>query len=175
MDIAHYYQAIRTIYYFCVVKNYEEFSLLPLGKKILNTTPPWSLDELINLNGEEINYYYSSINTFKDEFGTYSMENLEDLKNCTPLLARCVNDKNFRLSSSYLYKSIKDLNIDICDWQKENYDKKYDEFASDSDRESAFINACKTIEAICGDFGNNPKTYGKKLENVGISPNKRWV
>jgi len=170
MDIGHFYQAIRTIYYFCIIKNYEDYSLLPLNSRILQISPPWFMENLVDICTKEIKDNYMKTEIFKNTFNSYTGEPREGFEHCMPLLARCIDDKNFGLASTYIYRSIIDLGLDVCDWREQGYGRNYDEFASDSARESAFQNACKAMEAICGDFGSKKKTYGNRLGNVGIDP-----
>lgn len=172
----HAIEGAIVVHYFCVAKDFsDEWSILPINEIVASIKPPWTLGILLQNAREEISSGYFSEESFENYFGTSTIENYESLKQTIRLVVPAWEDSKVYKAISFLYKSVKELGVDLCDWRENGYDESFETYINDGARESAFQNAYKAVEAILGDLGGERKRENRiimRLRDVGINPNR---
>jgi hypothetical protein len=166
LHYGHAIEALLPISYFCIKKLYADFSILPVKQEVFEKLKkPWQFIDILNECNSEIDDLYGHSEHFKIEFHSCTLEGLDWIESMTPYLKRYVIDSDFQRGCSYLFLSMWELGIDVCDWIDENYDQDFYRFVSISKAESAFLNAFKTIEAMVGEPSKN-RTRQKLVEKL---------
>lgn len=175
-EYLHCLEASFLIYFFCKEKDFsDEWTILPLSKPISFPDLPVTYSKLLRKYRKEINYGYPTINYFKNFFHTYTIESQQNLNDIIKIFSYSLEHQKLYNASSFLCRSIKELNDDTCDWKESNYDENYDEYTSIGNRESSFLNSYKAIEAILGDLGGKSNRKNKIIDSLmeeKLDPNK---
>jgi len=142
-----------------------------------NTQTPWSYKKIISKCKKEIDRpYYPSAKDFYYYFHRYDYIPIDSVKHIFKLVNICWNDSGVYKATNDLYKSIKDLIYDNCDWRDHEYNPKYNPRASVSIRESSFLNAFKAIESLLGGYfgprSSNKDNIRKRLVKFGFDPDE---
>ena len=174
LHYAHAIEALRPINSFCIAHILHDCSLFPISNKSYkNLGRPWKFNEIAEKCRVEIAGYYSDSSFFLRDFGSYAIESLSRIEHIIPYLKAYTIDPCFQIGCSYLFSSMRELGIDVCDWREEEYDTDFHRFVSISKAESAFLNGFKVIESIVGEPGKKERGRQKlikKLEEHGIDP-----
>lgn len=169
---AHAVETLLPISYFCIGQIYEGFSVLPLSNRVCKSLKkPWKYTEIVREYKEEILNFFGDLIDFEVSFCSCKCGTIDWIEYIVPYLKKYVIDPNFQRGCSYLFLSMWELGIDVCDWREENYDKDFYLFVSISRAEAAFLNAFKTVEAIVGEPSKNRtvKKLTQRLQEKGIN------
>ncbi len=174
LHYAHAIETLRPINSFCIAHILHDFSLLPISdKSYKNLGRPWKFNEITERCREEIADSYGDSSLFLTEFESYVVESLSWIEHIIPYLRAYIIDPDFQIGCSYLFSSMRELGIDVCDWREKEYDSDFYRFVSISKAESAFLNGFKVVESIVGEPGKNKKGRRKlteKLDKRGVDP-----
>jgi hypothetical protein len=172
MHYGHAVECLLPISYFCIARLCDDLSILPLHQDTFKKLEkPWKSNDIFDDCNHEIIDLYGHLEHFRMRYNSYNVEGLEWLENIAPYLRKYIKDADFQRGCSYLFLSMWELGIDVCDWADEDYDQDFYRFVSISKAESAFLNAFKTIEAIVGEPSKNRtrQKLTQKLQAKGIN------
>ena len=170
MHYGHAVECLLPISFFCIARLCDDLSILPISQATFGKLEkPWKPTDVFNRCNDEIIDLYGDSEHFSLRYKSFSVQSLDWLKGIAPYLKRYTIDSDFQRGCSYLFLSIWELGIDVCDWADENYDQDFYRFVSISKAESAFLNAFKTIETIVGEPSKN-----KNEAEVSKKSSKRY-
>ena len=175
-EALHILECLLPIYYFCIEKDVSgSLSILPINKKMGAVMAPWSYQKISKICIKEITNYYGSLEEFEHSFDSYFGEEVGTLLDIAPVVSKGWKDTKVYNACSFLHRSIVELDVDVCDWRESGYNKAYETYVNIGKRESSFLNAFKSIEAIIGYLGHHfgrSKRIKIKLHNVSINPSE---
>ena len=152
MHYGHAVECLLPISNFCTGQLDDAFSILPLAKETFDKIKkPWRSKDILDYCNDQIIDLFGDLDHFKIKYGSFRYENLDWLKSIAPYLRKYAKDSDFQRGCSYLFLSMWELGIDVCDWAEVDFDQDFHRFVSISKAESAFLNAFKTIETIVGE------------------------
>lgn len=167
-------EAMYSIWRFCSQLTLG-LSPFPLPDNVRSQlTVPLSKQWLLENCLDEIYSCFGGTHDFEISFGSYCVLPPDDFRQCFPWIGRCFREERFRNAVDFLYKSMKDLGWDHCDWRDEGYDDQFNPHVSVSEAESAAQHAFKCIEAIIGEPSKTrPHKLATCLRNKGLDPDVR--
>ena len=176
MELMHGFQDLLAIYHFCITRVVDyNYSLLPITDSLLEIAPPWNR-QMIEANcREEIEYCYNYVDEFRREFSFTWHESVDEVELLIQFFGGYFEFPDVRKACSYLFSSMKELGLDVCDWREENYAEDSDKFISIGSAESSFLSAYKCIEALIGEPSKDRTEHKLKecLQQLGIDPMER--